>query len=138
MGVMRLVLVMEFIVQLFKGGVLGNCGLIITIIIGMNPKSIAYYLFDGYTHLALGLARGLTGLSARMAIGIIGDAGVSANAKQPKFFVQMILISIFVEALALYGLIVEMILCSHAGQSREWLESISVMRHQREFVQIKE
>ncbi|KAH7441071.1 hypothetical protein KP509_03G024300 [Ceratopteris richardii] len=138
MGVMRLELVMESIVQVFMAGVLGICGLIITVITGMNPKSIAYYLFDGYAHLALGLACGLTGLSAGMAIGIIGDAGVSANAKQPTFFVRMILILIFAEALALYGLIFEMILSSRAGQSREWLESISVMQQQRKFVQIKE
>ncbi len=35
-----------------------------------------YYLFDGYAHLASGLACGLAGLAAGMAIGIVGDAGV--------------------------------------------------------------
>lgn len=35
-----------------------------------------YYLFDGYAHLAAGLACGLAGLAAGMAIGIVGDAGV--------------------------------------------------------------
>ncbi|CAI9755893.1 unnamed protein product [Fraxinus pennsylvanica] len=58
------------------------------------------------------------GLSAGMAIGIVGDAGVRANAQQPKLFVGMILILIFAEALALYGLIVGIILSSRAGQSR--------------------
>ena len=43
---------------------------------GINPKSTAYYLFDGYAHLSSGLACGLAGLSAGMAIGIVGDAGV--------------------------------------------------------------
>ena len=42
-----------------------------------------------------------------------------ANAQQPKLFVGMILILIFAEALALYGLIVGIILSSRAGQSRE-------------------
>ncbi len=114
----------------------------------------AYYLFDGYAHFASGLACGLAGLGAGMAIGIVGDAGVRwvlpagrqqcgtgyarllvpppdcstgahaaivaarsswlmmyahaacrANAQQPKLFVGMILILIFAEALALYGLI---------------------------------
>nr|KJB40128.1 hypothetical protein B456_007G047900 [Gossypium raimondii] len=60
----------------------------------------------------------LAGLSAGMAIGIVGDAGVRANAQQPKLFVGMILILIFAEALALYGLIVGIILSSRAGQSR--------------------
>lgn len=41
-----------------------------------------------------------------------------ANAQQPKLFVGMILILIFAEALALYGLIVAIILSSRAGQSR--------------------
>ncbi|TYJ28529.1 hypothetical protein E1A91_A06G006000v1 [Gossypium mustelinum] len=63
------------------------------------------------------LACGLAGLSAGMAIGIVGDAGVRANAQQPKLFVGMILILIFAEAL-LYGLIVGIILSSRAGQSR--------------------
>nr|KJB63566.1 hypothetical protein B456_010G006100 [Gossypium raimondii] len=63
-------------------------------------------------------ACGLAGLSAGMAIGIVGDAGVRANAQQPKLFVGMILILIFAEALALYGLIVGIILSSRAGQSR--------------------
>lgn len=42
-----------------------------------------------------------------MSLGIVGDAGVRANAQQPKLFVGMILILIFAEALALYGLIGE-------------------------------
>ena len=68
----------------------------------------AYYFFDGYAHFAAGLACGLAGLGAGMAIGIVGDAGVRANAQQPKLFVGMILILIFAEALALYGLIGEL------------------------------
>ena len=39
-----------------------------------------YYLFDGYAHLAAGLACGLAGLAAGMAIGIVGDAGVRCVA----------------------------------------------------------
>lgn len=50
--------------------------------------------------------------SAGLAIGIVGDAGVRANAQQDKIFVGMILILIFGEALALYGLIVSLILTS--------------------------
>lgn len=67
----------------------------------------AYYYFDGYAHFASGLSCGLAGLAAGMCIGIVGDAGVRANAQQPKLFVGMILILIFAEALALYGLIGE-------------------------------
>ena len=45
-----------------------------------------------------------------MAIGVVGDSGVRANAIEPKMFVGMILILIFAEALGLYGLIVAIIL----------------------------
>lgn len=41
-----------------------------------QKESKPYYLFDGYAHLAAGLACGLAGLAAGMAIGIVGDAGV--------------------------------------------------------------
>ena len=37
-------------------------------------------------------------LGAGLAIGIVGDAGVRANAQQPRLFVGMILILIFAEA----------------------------------------
>uniref|UniRef100_A0A5B6ZVL0 V-type proton ATPase proteolipid subunit n=1 Tax=Davidia involucrata TaxID=16924 RepID=A0A5B6ZVL0_DAVIN len=94
MGVMRPELVMKSIVPVVMAGVLGIYGLIIAVIIstGINPKAKSYYLFDGYAHLSSG--------------------------QQPKLFVGMILILIFAEALALYGLIVGIILSSRAGQSR--------------------
>ncbi|XP_033141075.1 V-type proton ATPase 16 kDa proteolipid subunit [Brassica rapa] len=105
MGVMRPELVMKSIVPVVMAGVLGIYGLIIAVIIstGINPKAKSYYLFDGYAHLSSGLTCGLAGLSAGMAIGIVGDAGVRiddaiANAQQPKLFVGMILILIFAEA----------------------------------------
>ncbi|KAK8986879.1 hypothetical protein V6N11_055200 [Hibiscus sabdariffa] len=56
---------------------------------GINPKDKPYYLFDGYTHLSSGLACGLVGLSASMAIGIVSNAGVRAfcgnEAKENEF-----------------------------------------------------
>lgn len=118
MGVMRPELVMKSIVPVVMAGVLGIYGLIIAVIISTGVQQTAqnpYYLFDGYAHLAAGLACGLAGLAAGMAIGIVGDAGVRANAQQPKLFVGMILILIFAEALALYGLIVGIILAAKAG-----------------------
>uniref|UniRef100_A0A0E0FZ81 V-type proton ATPase proteolipid subunit n=1 Tax=Oryza nivara TaxID=4536 RepID=A0A0E0FZ81_ORYNI len=120
MGVMRPELVMKSIVPVVMAGVLGIYGLIIAVIIttGINPTAMPYYHFDGSVHLAAGLATGLCALAAGLAIGVVGDAGVRANAQQPKLFVGMILILIFAEALGLYGLIVGIILSSRAGQSR--------------------
>lgn len=45
-----------------------------------------------------------------MCIGVVGDAGVRAIGQQEKLFVGVILICIFGEALALYGMIVALIL----------------------------
>ncbi|CAK9197906.1 unnamed protein product [Sphagnum troendelagicum] len=94
---------MKSIVPVVVAGVLGIYGLIIAVIIstGINPRSKLYYVFDGYAHLSSGSSCGLAGLSAGMAVGIVGDAGVRANAQISKLFVGMILILIFAEALAL-------------------------------------
>ena len=116
MGVMRPELVMKSIVPVVMAGVLGIYGLIVSVIIATNIHPTGYTLFQGYAHLGSGLTTGLAGLAAGMAIGIIGDAGVRANAQQPKLFTGMLLMLIFAEALALYGLIVGIILSS-AGSS---------------------
>jgi V-type H+-transporting ATPase proteolipid subunit len=50
--------------------------------------------------------------AAGYAIGIVGDVGIRANAQQERLFVGLILILIFGEALALYGLIVSLILAT--------------------------
>lgn len=44
------------------------------------------------------------------AIGVVGDAGVRAVGQQPSIYVGMVLMLIFSEALALYGLIVAVVL----------------------------
>mmetsp|Transcript_806 Transcript_806/g.2630 ORF Transcript_806/g.2630 Transcript_806/m.2630 type:complete len:133 (-) Transcript_806:1475-1873(-) len=116
MGVMRPELVMKSIVPVVMAGVLGIYGLIIAVIISTSIHASEYTSFQGYAHLASGLACGLAGLSAGMAIGVVGDAGVRANAQQPKLFVGMILILIFAEALALYGLIIGIILSASANK----------------------
>lgn len=116
MGVMRPELVMKSIVPVIMAGVLGIYGLVIAVIISTGiPGTGTYCMFRGYAHLASGLACGLSGLAAGMAIGIVGDAGVRANAQQEKLYVGMILILIFAEALALYGLIVGIILTVKAS-----------------------
>merc|ERR1711934_47586 len=83
MGVMRPDLVMRAIIPVVMAGVIGIYGLIIAVIISSSVKAGAYPLFNGFAHLAGGLA----GLAAGMAIGIVGDAGVRAFAQQPRLFV---------------------------------------------------
>merc|ERR1712185_245891 len=115
MGVMRPDLVMRSIIPVVMGGVLGIYGLITAVIINGKFTDIGTYsAYSGYAHLGAGLTVGMSSLAAGLAIGIVGDAGVRANAQQPRLFVGMILILIFAEALGLYGLIVGLVVASTA------------------------
>ncbi|CAE8688767.1 unnamed protein product [Polarella glacialis] len=114
MGVMRPDMVMRSIIPVVMAGVLGIYGLITAVIITGKIHAPTYSAYAGYAHLAAGLTVGLSSLAAGMAIGVVGDAGVRANAQQPKLFVGMILILIFAEALGLYGLIVGLVVASTA------------------------
>jgi len=100
-----------------------------------------YSIFNGYVHLAAGLCCGLSCLAAGGTIGVIGDAGVrgfglkaeggrkwfwgddqdegdfgaSSNVEASnKLYVGMLIMLIFSEALALYGLIVALILSQNS------------------------
>eukprot|EP00028_Trichosphaerium_sp_Am-I-7-wt_P005749 CAMPEP_0168528810 /NCGR_PEP_ID=MMETSP0405-20121227/13488_1 /TAXON_ID=498012 /ORGANISM="Trichosphaerium sp, Strain Am-I-7 wt" /LENGTH=99 /DNA_ID=CAMNT_0008552321 /DNA_START=80 /DNA_END=379 /DNA_ORIENTATION=+ len=96
-------------------GVISIYGLIIAIIITTTlPNSETFDAFKAFSRLAAGLCVGIPGLAAGIAIGIIGDAGVRANAHQPRVFVSMILMLIFAEALALFGLIIAIIMATKA------------------------
>ncbi|GAW81365.1 V-type proton ATPase 16 kDa proteolipid subunit [Plasmodium gonderi] len=106
-GVMRPDLIMKSILPVVMAGVLGIYGIIMSIIIyGKMIPAEEYSTFSGYRHLASGLIVGLSSLAAGLAIGIVGDAGVRANAQQNRLFIGMILILVFSETLALYGLII--------------------------------
>merc|ERR1712170_330016 len=98
--------VMRSIIPVVMAGVLGIYGLITAVIINGKMAAAEYSAYSGYAHLGAGLTVGMSSLAAGLAIGIVGDAGVRANAQQPRLFVGMILILIFAEALGLYGLIV--------------------------------
>merc|ERR1712230_349483 len=114
MGVLHADMVMKSIIPIIMAGVLGIYGLIVAVLLGsgIDKEPYGYASFSGYSALSAGLCCGMAGLSAGIAIGIVGDAGVRANARQPKLFVGVILILIFAEALGLYGLIVALILSS--------------------------
>jgi len=119
-SVMRPDLMFKSLIPGIMAGILGIYGLIVAVIyqgkITMTsapepnqPLIQAYSPFDGHRHLAGGMCCGLSALGAGLTIGIVGDAGVRANA-QREIYVGMILILIFAEALGLYGLIVAIIL----------------------------
>merc|ERR1711934_1342294 len=116
MGVLHSDMVMKSIIPVIMAGVLGIYGLIVAVLLGSgitNDENFSYASYSVYSALAAGMCCGLAGLAAGVAIGIVGDAGVRCNARNPKLFVGVILILIFAEALGLYGLIVALILSSN-------------------------
>jgi len=114
MGVMRPDMVMRSIIPVVMAGVLGIYGLITSVIINGKIKNGVYSSYSGYAHFSAGVTVGMSSLAAGLAIGVVGDAGVRANAQQPRLFVGLILILIFAEALGLYGLIVGLVVASTA------------------------
>merc|ERR550525_725750 len=98
MGVMRPDMVMRSIIPVVMAGVLGIYGLITSVIINGKITKGTYSSYAGYAHFAAGLTVGMSSLAAGLAIGVVGDAGVRANAQQPRLFVGLILILIFAEA----------------------------------------
>jgi len=109
-----------------------------------GTASNTYSIFNGYAHLAAGLCCGLSGLAAGGTIGVIGDVGVQGFGQKAsggkrswltsegdegaggmggssiaaedanKLYVGLLIMLIFSEALALYGLIVALILSQHS------------------------
>ena len=127
MGVLKPELIMKSVVPVVMAGILGIYGMIVAVIIVQKSKLANLFssrnIIQSQCCLCpFGLrvvlwiqliSKNLFNIQAAgLAIGIVGDAGVRANAQQDKIFVGMILILIFGEALALYGLIVSLILTS--------------------------
>jgi V-type H+-transporting ATPase proteolipid subunit len=81
MGVIKPELIMRSIIPVVMAGVLGIYGLIVAVILQQKVSDSNYKYYDGFKHLASGLCCGLSSLAAGMAIGIVGDAGVRANAQ---------------------------------------------------------
>ncbi|KAK2960818.1 putative V-type proton ATPase 16 kDa proteolipid subunit [Blattamonas nauphoetae] len=103
--------VMKSTIPTIMAGILGIYGLIVAIIINSQiGENYTYY--QGFAHFSAGLMAGLSSLAAGICIGIVGDAGVRKNARQPRLYVGMLLVLIFGEALALYGLIVGLIVAT--------------------------
>merc|ERR1719158_589821 len=133
MGVLHPDVVMKSIIPVVMAGVLGIYGLIVAVLLASGIKAddaYSYSSYSGFSALSAGLCCGLAGLAAGIAIGIVGDAGVRANARQPKLFVGIILILIFAEALGLYGLIVALILQSNKLECKDISDGIWVSEAQ--------
>ena len=66
--------------------------------------------YQGFKIMASGLCCGLSSLASGFAIGVVGEHGVRAYAMNEDFYVGLILILIFAEAIGLFGLIIAIIL----------------------------
>ena len=111
MGVKRPDLIFKGIIPVVMAGILGIYGLIVGVIFSTKIGDDFNYMM-GYRLFSAGLCCGLSCLAAGITIGIVGDAGVRANAQQEKVFIGMILILIFAEAVALYGFIISLLVAS--------------------------
>lgn len=61
-----------------------------------------------------GASTGLAALASGYAIGVVGEAGVRAYMQQTRLYIGMVVILIFSEVLALYGLIVSIMMIAAA------------------------
>ncbi len=85
-----------------------------TAILALSPRISQADLSGPYDRVAIaisaGLAVGLTGLGAAMAISASGTAAISALAEKPETFFRSFLVVALAEAIAIYGLIVAILL----------------------------
>ncbi|XP_030373160.1 V-type proton ATPase 16 kDa proteolipid subunit-like [Scaptodrosophila lebanonensis] len=98
-------LIMKSIIPVVMAGIIAIYGLVVSVLLTGSLAKL-YNSYKAFLNLGAGLAVGLSGMAAGFAIGVVGDAGIRATARQPKLFVGLILILIFAEVLGLYGLIV--------------------------------
>ena len=103
--------IIKSIIPVVMAGILGIYGVIVGVLLNMNIKDEMTFQ-EGYKYLGAGLCCGLSSLAAGIAIGIVGDAGVRANAQEDRVFIGMILILIFAEAVALYGFIISLVVAN--------------------------
>ena len=87
-------------------------GLIVSIFILKRIDFKNYSWRKGYNDLAAGLLQGLSAMFSGGVLGIIGDIGVRKFVHEEKIYTGMLLLLIFAEVVALYGVIVAVIMTS--------------------------
>lgn len=119
--------VTKLTLPVIMAGILSIYGLITSLLINSRVRSYTngMPLYVSYAHFGAGLCCGLAALAAGLAIGVSGGAAVKAVAKQPSLFVVMLIVLIFSEALALYGLIIALILSTKSADSDFCISSVN-------------
>ena len=111
MGVLKPEKIVRGLIPVVMAGILGIYGLVVAVLLIQNSADLTKYTYqNGFSHFASGLCCGLCALAAGFTIGIVGDASVRALGQSDKFFVGMLLMLIFAEAIALFGLIIALMM----------------------------
>jgi len=111
-GVRHPNLILKALVPVIFAGIKAIYGLVIAVIIAqkLTRTCLGYSVFHGFAHFGSGLCVGISNGASGYAIGEVGDCGIKATGRQPRFYVGMILMLIFSEVLGIYGLIIGLIL----------------------------
>ena len=95
-------------------GVRAIYGLVLSIIILSGIRETEYTHYNGLRHLSAGLCCGTAQFASGVTVGVIGESSTQAVLLRSSLFASAVLILIFSEALALYGLICGMILAQQS------------------------
>ena len=98
------------LIPIIMAGILGIYGLIVAVLMAGKVKDSDPAA--GFRQFSAGICCGFCSLASGLAIGVAGEASVKAYAQTEKFFVGMILIMIFAEAIGLFGLIIAIMMLS--------------------------
>lgn len=112
MGQRKPLLIIKCLLPVVMASILGIYGMIVSVVLLKSIDMQSYTWEQGYRHLAAGLCCGGSCVAAGLTIGIVGDIAVRKIAKQERLFAGMLLILIFAEAIALYGMILGIMVAS--------------------------
>jgi len=105
--------IVKSLIPVVMAGMLGIYGVLIAIVLITSKIRVTGQTeFQGVFWFCGSIGVGLTSLVAGLAIGLVGDSGVRLNVLEPRIFTPMIVILVFCEALAIFGLIIGMITTS--------------------------